>query len=417
MMSVPPAGSRSLQDHSQPEGGRPESESAIPDVLEQRIEVAYGYSIHFTRDLFAPGNETLATALCRREPGRRHRALVVIDDGVAAAWPALTRDIVRYFDAHARQLQLLGEPMILPGGEAAKNDPAVAERIVAWTNERGIDRQSFIIAVGGGAFLDAVGLGAAVSHRGVRLVRIPTTVLAQNDSGVGVKNGINWFGKKNYVGTFAPPFAVLNDFDFLRTLSRTDLIAGMSEAVKVGLIRDRVFFEWLEANAAALGAGDEVAVEYSIRRCAQLHLAHIATSGDPFELGSARPLDFGHWAAHKLEALTSYAIPHGHAVAIGIALDTVYSGLAGHLGEADVNRVLDTLEQIGFELWSEAFDLRGEDGQLSVLRGLREFREHLGGDLSVTLLKQIGSGFETHEIDEDRMREALDRLRARHQNR
>ena len=189
-----------------------------------------------------------------------------------------------------------------------------------------------MIAVGGGAVLDAVGLVAATTHRGVRLIRVPTTVLAQDDSGVGVKNGVNLYGVKNFCGTFAPPFAVLNDLDLLTPLAERDKIAGMAEAVKVALIRDGDFFAWLERHADDLITFQRPALAAMIRRCAELHMRQIAHGGDPFETGSARPLDYGHWSAHKLESLTKHHLRHGEAVAIGIALDARYSVLAGLLG-------------------------------------------------------------------------------------
>jgi 3-dehydroquinate synthase len=245
-------------------------------------------------------------------------------------------------------------------------------------------------------------------------VRVPTTVLAQADSGVGVKNGVNAFGVKNFFGAFAPPFAVLNDAHFLRTLGRRDTIAGMAEAVKVALIRDPEFFRWLETHAGPLAAGDPSPLAELIRRSAQLHLDHIATSGDPFELGSARPLDFGHWAAHKLESLTQNRLRHGEAVAIGIALDTIYSADVGLLRRATVEPVLGLLEALGFRLWDDALAATdGRDGRPSVLDGLAEFREHLGGELTVTLLGDIGRGAEVHEMREALVVGALAALRRR----
>jgi 3-dehydroquinate synthase len=241
----------------------------------------------------------------------------------------------------------------------------------------------------------------------VRLVRVPTTVLGQNDSGVGVKNGVNAFGKKNFVGTFAPPFAVINDIRLLDTLGERDRRAGLSEAVKVALIRDPAFFRWLAEHADDLRAFRPGATAYMVRRAAEIHLEHIATSGDPFEFGSARPLDFGHWAAHKLESLTRSRLRHGEAVAIGIALDTVYSARQGFLSEADRDGVLELLERLGLRLWDEALD------RPELLDGLAEFREHLGGELTVTLLRGIGDGFETHDIDESAMRQSIERLRHR----
>ena len=186
-----------------------------------------------------------------------------------------------------------------------------------------IDRQSYVLAIGGGAMLDVVGYAAATLHRGVRLVRMPTTVLAQNDAGVGVKNGINAFGAKNFLGTFAR--AVRGDqrqpFPVDAAAARPDRRHGRGGQGRV------------DPRSAGSSAGSTstpmrsppstpTPVEHLIRRCAELHLEHIAGGGDPFEQGNARPLDFGHWAAHKLEMLTDHALRHGEAVAIGIALDS-----------------------------------------------------------------------------------------------
>src|SRR5204862_2038620 len=132
----------------------------------------------------------------------------------------------------------LEPPKIVPGGERAKQSPALIAALHADLQRLGIDRQSFVVAIGGGALLDAVGYAAATAHRGVRLIRVPTTVLAQADSGVGVKNGINAFGKKNFLGTFAPPAAVINDSTFLVTLSDREWRSGLAEAIKVALLKD-----------------------------------------------------------------------------------------------------------------------------------------------------------------------------------
>jgi 3-dehydroquinate synthase len=276
-----------------------------------------------------------------------------------------------------------------------------------------IDRHSYLVALGGGALLDMAGLAAATAHRGLRHVRIPTTTLSQADSGVGVKNGINAFGKKNFIGTFAPPFAVINDFELLRSLSVRDKRAGLVEAIKVALIRDRPFFEAMERDAERLRAFEPAAVEEVIYRCAGLHLDHIASSGDPFEFGSARPLDFGHWAAHKLEQLSEYRIRHGEAVAVGIALDVLYSNLIGLLDSQSTDRIFRLLQRLGFELFASELLHTSPDGTLRILEGLEEFREHLGGELTITLLREIGHGVEVHEMKRERVVEAIDALRQR----
>jgi 3-dehydroquinate synthase len=380
----------------------------------QKITVPYEYPVYFTTDVFAPGNVDLVEAISRKEPSRRHRLCVVVERAVAGAWPRLADGVARYAETHRDRLELAAAPWVVEGGEAAKNDATVLAGLQRRLYELRLDRQSFALLVGGGALLDVAGYAAGTVHRGVRVVRLPTTVLAQADSGVGVKNGVNAFGVKNFLGSFAPPFAVLNDTRFLETLSRRDTIAGMAEAVKVGLIRDPEFFRWLERHVAALAAGEPAPLAELIRRSAQLHLDHIATSGDPFELGSARPLDFGHWAAHKLESLSGHRLRHGEAVAVGIALDTIYSAEAGLLAPAAVEPVLRLLEGLGLRLWDDALEpgLAGA-GRPPLLEGLAEFREHLGGELTITLLAGIGRGVEVHDIREALVVRALAHLRRR----
>lgn len=376
----------------------------------QRIAVPFDYPVYFTRDAFSPGNRDLLDAIVRKEPDRRHRLLVVVDDGVATATPALPARVAAYVDAHAERLVLAASPLVVAGGEAAKNDLAALDEVRRRLHALGMDRQSVIVIIGGGAVLDMVGYAAATVHRGVRVVRLPSTVLGQNDAGVSVKNGINAFGAKNFLGTFAPPFAVVNDRDLLSTLPRRDVIAGMAEAVKVALVRDAEFFAWNERHADALAAGDLDRVSEQVERSARLHLAHIAAAGDPFELGSARPLDFGHWAAHKLEVLTEHRLRHGEAVAIGMALDTCYAAEVGMLDAAHRERILALLARLGLPSWDVGLRLCGPDERPRLLDGLAEFREHLGGELTVTLLDDIGHGVEVHEMHPDAILRALDFL-------
>ncbi len=377
-------------------------------TIARTIRVQFEHRVHFTRGLFAPSNSLLQTLLA--QPGRLPKVLVVMDEGLAQARPDLAGAIENYFSSLRDQLALVGPPLIIEGGERAKMSYFHVSEIHSQIERHHIDRHSCVLGIGGGALLDVAGLAAATAHRGVRHVRVPTTVLGQNDSGVGVKNGINAFGKKNFIGTFAPPFAVINDFDFLATLSERDQRAGFSEAVKVALIRDRVFFESLEADADLLASFEAEAMQRMIFRSAALHVEHIASGGDPFETGSARPLDFGHWAAHKLEQLSDYQIRHGEAVAIGLALDVIYSRNIGLLDAASAARILALLRKLGLELFvNELLHLDGEL-QPMVLKGLEEFREHLGGELTLTMLRAIGAGVEVHEVVLPKMLEALSEL-------
>ncbi len=373
------------------------------------FSVPFEFPLHFTRGVFDRQNPLLATIVSRLEPARRHRVLVVIDDRVADTNPLLQDAVLGYASEFAGSIELAAPPVIVKGGEAVKNDIAHALSLLKTINDTGLDRQSFVLIAGGGAVLDMASFAAAIAHRGIRVIRVPTTVLAQADSGVGVKNGINLFGKKNFAGTFVPPFAVINDLDFLETLEPRDRVAGVVEAVKVALLKDAPFFEDIAANAALI-VSHRAILRRVIERSAQLHLQHICGNGDPFELGSARPLDFGHWAAHKLESMTSHRLRHGEAVAIGLALDVAYSVRKGYLDRAVADRIITVLETIGFQLWDEALEQREPDGSHTLITGLREFREHLGGELHVTLLRGIGSSFEVTQMDERLILESLDDL-------
>jgi 3-dehydroquinate synthase len=379
----------------------------------QQFSVRYEYPVCFTRDLFAPANRSLIEAISGGERARRPRLFLVVDRGVADAFPELIEEIQLFARTHREEVDLVAPPRVIAGGEACKNDLSLVVGLQEELASLAMDRHSFVVALGGGALLDAVGFAAAICHRGLRQVRVPTTVLSQADSGVGVKNGINYLGRKNFLGTFAPPFAVLNDIRFLERLPRRDLIAGMAEAVKVALIRDAEFFRWLEGNATGLRQGRLDLLAHLVRWAAELHLRHIGTSGDPFELGSARPLDFGHWAAHKLEILSGHRLRHGEAVAIGMALDARYSADIGLLGRGDLERVVGLLEALGLVLWDDALEQRAPSGRLRMLDGLADFREHLGGELTVTLLEGIGRGVEVHRIDDEIVGRAVEWLSAR----
>jgi 3-dehydroquinate synthase len=381
-------------------------------LIERTITIQFQHRIHFTKNVFGLGNALLQDVLTGRG-GHLPKVLVVLDESLHLAQPALTSQIETWFKNHTEAAKLVCAPFILEGGERVKNSYFHVSEIQSLIDRYHIDRHSYVLAVGGGALLDLVGLAAATAHRGVRHVRIPTTTLSQDDSGVGVKNGMNAFGKKNFIGTFAVPWAVVNDFELLASLTPRDKRAGYIEAVKVACIRDADFFEAIERDADRLREFDAEAMQRLIHRCAELHVNHIATSGDPFELGSARPLDFGHWAAHKLEQISDYKLRHGEAVAVGIALDVVYSRRAGFLDAPSAERVLRLIEDLGFDVYANELLHVDSEGALVVLKGLEEFREHLGGQLTITLLRAIGRGFEVHEVHSSVVAAAIHELEER----
>ena len=377
--------------------------------LHQSFTVKFEYNVYFTSGLFEVSNQLFSNFLNKTlSPEIPRKILFVLDQGVVNANSDIIAQVRNYFAVN-KSVELIQEFIIVPGGEAVKNDTRFFDEILEAVNIHKVDRHSFIAAIGGGSVLDLVGYAAAVSHRGIKHIRIPTTVLSQNDSGVGVKNGINYFDKKNFLGTFAPPVAVFNDEIYLETLSDRDWRSGISEAIKVALIKDPVFFIWLEENTQALVSRDLKTMNYLVHRCAELHMQHIA-GRDPFETGSSRPLDFGHWSAHKLEQLSHFQVLHGEAVAMGMALDTVYSNLCGRLSDDETNRVISLIKKSGFELTHPLMEVEQEDS--AILRGLQEFREHLGGRLTIMLLDKIGTGTEVHEIDIGILKEAGGKLKS-----
>src|SRR4029450_3638661 len=181
-------------------------------VIEQKFQIAVRYPVYFTADVFAPANRILRDLVAGGDGAAR--LVVVLDSGVERAHPDLISAIAAYCDAHGDAISLTAPVLIVPGGETVKNDRRHVDRMLETINGAALCRHSYVVAIGGGAVLDAAGFAAAAAHRGVGLIPGPPNVLAQDDSAVGVKNGINAFGKKNYVGTFAPPYAVINDCSF-----------------------------------------------------------------------------------------------------------------------------------------------------------------------------------------------------------
>lgn len=377
---------------------------ADPSATEVPFSPSFVHRLHFTRDVFGEDRGILADVLEPSE-GRRARVQFWLDEHVAEAQPDLRQKLRAFTAAHPDRLERAGNVQIVPGGEAVKNDIHILERMLKVFHAAGLDRRSYVVVLGGGAVLDAVGFAAAIAHRGLRLVRLPTTTLAQADSGVGVKNGVNLFGKKNWLGAFAVPWAVINDASLLATLPDRDFICGFSEAVKVSLLKSPAMFAELCQVAERIRRRDPDAALPMIRASAEWHRRHITLGGDPFESREARPLDFGHWSAHRLEAMTDFRVRHGEAVAIGVAIDTIYSSLALGLPREDANRVVRCLRELGFALSDPALtDTR------ALFDGLEEFRQHLGGRLTLTMLRGVGEPVDIHEVDANLMLAAIRQL-------
>jgi len=376
--------------------------------LHCRFQVAYEVPVHFTRGVFARSSILLAQVLTR-VPGRVVRVVIYVDDRVLATHPHLEAMISAWF-ADRPGVVLAAPVQVVTGGEAAKADWRIVERLGRTCADLGIDRHSYILMIGGGAVLDAVGFAASLVHRGIRQIRLPTTTLGQADAGLGVKNAINAFGNKNFLGTFTPPWAIINDADFLEALDDRSWRCGIAEAVKVAAIKDAAFLARLTTLTPALAQRDGEAMAEVIRASATLHLGHIAGSGDPFEQGSSRPLDFGHWSAHRLEVQSGHRLLHGEAVAIGVALDTCYAVEIGRLTMAEAEVILGILAGVGFQLDDPELATRDAQGRRAVLVGLEQFREHLGGVLTLAMPMGLGHQEDLTTFDPDLFEAALARL-------
>ena len=386
----------------------PFGQAADADRYDIDFAVPQVHRLRFTRDCFGEDFAVLRELLQPSSHGMA-RVQVWIDQGLVD-WDATLPKRITAHLIESAGIELAGEVQLLPGGESVKNDPAYIEQILQAFHRHDLDRRSYVLVVGGGAVLDSVGYAAAIAHRGIRLVRVPTTTLAQADSGVGVKNAVNWFGKKNWKGAFASPWGVINDQQLLKGLSDRDYCCGFSEAVKVALLKDRHFFDSLSETATHIAARTEPHAQHAIRQSVLLHLRHITHGGDPFEARQARPLDFGHWSAHKMEAITNYGLRHGEAVAIGVAVDVAYSHLRHSLPLSVVQQTLATLQDLRLPVWNSSL---GED---VIFDGLEEFRQHLGGELTITLIEQVGRPIDIHEIDRTAMREAMAMVAGHAQN-
>ena len=389
-------------------------------AIKQSFFVRYEYIVEFTENLFSISNTLLKDHIIGfRGSGILNNRiktgiLVCIDKEVARSHKGLFSIIATYLHQHLfHHVQLIDNPLYLPGGEKCKNDSSKLELVYGAIKKYNICRHSIIIVIGGGSIIDFVGYCATTAHRGIQLIRIPTTFLSQADASIGVKNSINLLNRKNFLGTFSVPLLICNDYSFLITLPEKILIEGMSEAIKVALIKDPIFFEYIERNTQLIRQRDKKIIQYIIYKCAQLHLNHIEKGGDPFEKGISRPLDFGHWAAHKLEQLSGYTLSHGEAVSIGISLDCMYAFLKGFLQKNAVNRILDLFICLNLPIFSSFF-LEREKNALSLLQGLEEFREHLGGELTILLLSDIGKSFEIHKIESEIIQKSIYLLQRYH---
>jgi len=297
------------------------------------------------------------------------------------------------------------EALILPPGEGVKSWPHLI-RAVEWLLHRRVERRDTVVALGGGAIGDLVGFAAAILRRGARLVQIPTTLLAQVDSSVGGKTGINTDHGKNLVGAFHQPALVLADIDVLDTLSARDFLAGYGEVAKYGLLGDAAFFAWLEGNGPDLAGGDAGLRAEAVRRAVRIKAGIVAR--DETERGDRALLNLGHTFCHALEAATGYSdrLLHGEGVAVGCALAFALSARLGLCAREDARRVGAHFADMDMRR-----DLSGIPGDLpdadALMALMAQDKKVVGGRRHFVLARGIGDAFVTADVPPAAVRAVL----------
>ncbi len=359
----------------------------------------------------APAPETVRVDL----PGRAYDIMIgtgLLEQAATHLQPLLRRKrvaIVTETRVAAHHLQTLLETfsdagiaastLILPPGEGTKDWPHFTET-ADWLLSEKIERGDIVVAFGGGVIGDLAGFAAAVVRRGIRFVQIPTTLLAQVDSSVGGKTGINTKMGKNLVGAFHQPSLVLADIGLLDSLPRRDLLAGYGEVVKYGLLGDAAFFDWLEQNGPALAKGDLAARSYAVRRSCEMKAGIVMR--DETEQGERALLNLGHTFCHALEAATGYShrLLHGEGVAVGCALAFELSARLGLCSQEDPSRVRAHLRAMGMK--TDIADIPGDlpdaDG---LLRLMGQDKKVVDGTLRFILARGIGEAFVTSDVPKE----------------
>ncbi len=360
-----------------------------------RVAVELGarsYEVRIGAGLISRAGAEIAPLLARK------RVAVVTDETVAALHlPALTAAL----EAEGIAVSALA----LPPGEASKGW-AQLQRCTEWLLEQKVERRDVVIALGGGVIGDLVGFSTAILRRGVRFVQVPTTLLAQVDSSVGGKTGINTAQGKNLVGSFHQPSLVLADIAVLDTLAGRDVLSGYGEVVKYGLLGDAVFFDWLEGQGAALKAGDRGARLHAVTRSVEMKAGIV--SRDETEEGERALLNLGHTFCHALEKATGYSerLLHGEGVAIGCALAFELSARLGLCAQEVPSRVRAHLSVMGMKV--DLADIPGDLPDAEALISLMgQDKKVIDGRLRFILARGIGQAFVAEDVPEDVVRTLL----------
>lgn len=364
--------------------------------MRETVHVSLGdraYDVLVGTGLVEAAGELIAPLLTRP------RVAIVTDETVA-------QHHLETFQSSLSRADIQSSALTLTPGEATKSWGPFS-KTVEWLLSEKVERRDVVIALGGGVIGDLVGFAAAVLRRGVRFVQVPTSLLAQVDSSVGGKTGINAPQGKNLIGAFHQPSLVLADIGVLGTLKPRDFLAGYGEVVKYGLLGDAVFFEWLEENGPALAAGDMSARLHAVTRSVQMKADIVAR--DETEQGDRALLNLGHTFCHALEAATAYSdrLLHGEGVAIGCALAADLSSRLGLSSQEDPSRIGSHLSAMGMK--SRLSDITGDlPSSAELLDLMGQDKKVLDGTLRFVLMRGIGDAFVTSDVPRELVLEVLE---------
>lgn len=377
----------------------------------QELQSTHRYTVCFTSDLFGPDNETIRRTLTKMGHKPPLRCAVLVDSGVAARNAALIPQILHHFQKERPFLDLCHPPFAMPGGESVKNSRRTAEAISAIARTHALSRESLVLVVGGGAFLDAAGTALSQCDGGIPTANIPTSPLAQSAAGIGAMRFMNEGGIKNAAGIFAPPHAVFIDFALLKTLPFEHHVSGMAEAFKMALAADAEFFAILCRKALKIRQNDRSTVEKVIHKTATLHLDQARKSYARMAHGDGNPADFGDWTARWLETLSGYKLPHGHALSVGIALKAWYGCHTGTLAEGEFTRLIEALLTCGLPIWNRFLETRTKDGTLALTEGLTRYQNGSSGHRPILIPVGVGTLKAVDHLDVTVFEQGIDLLK------
>ncbi|MCL1126417.1 3-dehydroquinate synthase family protein [Shewanella surugensis] len=388
----------------------------LNNTLQSHSSIHEQCPIIFTQDLWAMKDTHKSPLLMLLNNQKKQQETLticcIIDENVSKQQSNLRLRIQHFFNA-CQHVNLISPPIIISEKEQEKQS-TIIKKLYPLFSQNALNKHSQIIAIGGGSLFDAVSFTVNTCYQGLPFIRVPSTVLSASDTSIKDQSNINIFSNGSPLSNVSRPLAVFNDFSLLNRSTTQDKHAGLVLIIKIAILKDAQFFNWLEVNANALFHCCPKENQYAIQRCAQLALQHTTSTAHFHEQEIISPLEYGHWSAYKLKKLSQDPLNDAQALAIGICLDAYYSTRIGLLHQDYSIRIVKLFNRVGFSLWHNAlFD--NTRGELTLLKGLDEFRLKFGPTLHIPLLTSIGYSKTIHNIDHDVMKEAVEDLFRWHQ--